>query len=600
DQSNQFNQTSGQEVSVNLTSGGWDLNGQTETVYAFSNSGGTFTTGAGGSLTGVGATITWSGGTNTINDAATVADTHWDVSGGTNTVEGGATGGTLHVQTGGIGFEFTGAGAPNITLNSDATVAGRMLLEGNFSSANTLTGTATITSGGAAANPGFIDLGAGTRTFTIADAAPAIDVEILASIQNGGVTKDGAGTLRFSGVNTYTSPTTVNAGVLSLFGGSAIADSNAVTVTSPGALNVDASETIGSLAGTGSVVLTGSLTAGGNNSSTSFSGVASGGGGFTKEGTGTLTLGAENTYTGGTTVNGGVLELSRPVNSGTGTIRGNLTINNGAIVRTTTTNSLGWGGGTKVNTVNINQGSRLENIASGDQGWGLTVNLDGGELRSNNGVSSTGGQYYSLGGGSSINSLANAGSVTSVISGRINLRESNAANTLTFNVADTPGNATDLLVTAAITQSGTRAIAKTGAGTMLLTGTGTFSGGTTISGGILALGGDSANNQNDASLGTGAVTISNAQLRFGGNAGATVNHFISNAITLNGNAVLGSIDGDQYLQGGVAINGAGNQAFTRWGGKDLIFDSAVSGSGALAIDDETAGGGSGAVRFTTA
>ncbi|MCA9269335.1 MAG: autotransporter-associated beta strand repeat-containing protein, partial [Planctomycetales bacterium] len=117
---------------------------------------------------------------------------------------------------------------------------------------------------------------------------------------------------------------------------------------------------------------------------------------------------------------------------------------------------------------------------------------------------------------------------------------------------------------------------------------------------ILALGGDSANNQNDASLGTGAVTISNAQLRFGGNAGATVNHFISNAITLNGNAVLGSIDGDQYLQGGVAINGTGNLAFTRWGGKDLIFNSAVSGSGALAIDDETAGGGSGAVRFTTA
>ncbi len=129
--------------------GTFNLNGEFETIGSLTtNVGGTFTTGVDGTLIGLGNTITWSGGTNTINAGGTVQDTHWDVSGGTNTVEGdgGTTsgGGTLHVQSGGTGFEFTGAGAPNITLNSDNTAAGRMLLEGNLSVANTITGTATI------------------------------------------------------------------------------------------------------------------------------------------------------------------------------------------------------------------------------------------------------------------------------------------------------------------------------------------------------------------------------------------------------------------------------------------------------------------------
>ena len=44
------------------------------------------------------------------------------------------------MQSGGTGFEFTGAGAPNITLNSDATSAGRMLLENTLFVADGYTG----------------------------------------------------------------------------------------------------------------------------------------------------------------------------------------------------------------------------------------------------------------------------------------------------------------------------------------------------------------------------------------------------------------------------------------------------------------------------
>ena len=144
------------------------------------------------------------------------------------------------------------------------------------------------------------------------------------------------------------------------------------------------------------------------------------GAGIRKTGDGTLTLTAVNSYTGGTTVDDGTLELSRPGNSGSGTIRGTLTVNPGATVKTTTTNSLGWGGGTRVTTLNLN-GGLLDNTATGDQGWGIEINMTGGTLQSNGGVSSSAaGSYFSLGGGSSINSLASP--TTSVIAGRINLR----------------------------------------------------------------------------------------------------------------------------------------------------------------------------------
>ena len=79
-------------------------------------------------------------------------------------------------------------------------------------------------------------------------------------------------------------------------------------------------QTIGSLAGSGTAAVTNSggsdatLTAGGNNSSTSFAGVISDGGTNTtaliKTGSGTLTLSGANTYTGSTTINAGTLALS--------------------------------------------------------------------------------------------------------------------------------------------------------------------------------------------------------------------------------------------------------------------------------------------------
>ncbi|WP_155487144.1 autotransporter-associated beta strand repeat-containing protein, partial [Vibrio harveyi] len=67
-------------------------------------------------------------------------------------------------------------------------------------------------------------------------------------------------------------------------------------------------QTIGSLTGAGSVTLgAATLTAGGDNSSTPFSGTITGTGGLTKTGTGTLTLSGANGYFGATLVDAGTL-----------------------------------------------------------------------------------------------------------------------------------------------------------------------------------------------------------------------------------------------------------------------------------------------------
>lgn len=126
---------------------------------------------------------------------------------------------------------------------------------------------------------------------------------------NGGLTLGGSGgTLILSGANTYDGTTTVNSSTLQLGAANALpapggAASGAVTVNSPGILNLNNfSPTIGNLSGNGSVTLgTGILTTN-PTSATTFSGVISGAGGLNVGGTVVFMLSGNNTYTGTTTI----------------------------------------------------------------------------------------------------------------------------------------------------------------------------------------------------------------------------------------------------------------------------------------------------------
>jgi len=95
--------------------------------------------------------------------------------------------------------------------------------------------------------------------------------------------------------------------------------------------------TVGSIQGTGVVQLgANNLTIGSNNLSTNFSGLiqdggngGGSGGSLTKVGTGTLVLHNLNAYTGGTTINGGKLEVNNESGSGTGS--GPVQVNSGRL-----------------------------------------------------------------------------------------------------------------------------------------------------------------------------------------------------------------------------------------------------------------------------
>ena len=143
------------------------------------------------------------------------------------------------------------------------------------------------------------------------------------------------GTVDLSGTNAYLGSTTAVTGTtLRALSTGALSPASAFTVA--GTLDLNGfSNQIGSLAGSGKVTnggLDGAVLTAGGSSSTTFSGVLQDGTsslGFTKIGTGTLTLTGANTYHGDTTTSGGTLQIGD--GGTTGSIVGNV-INNASLV----------------------------------------------------------------------------------------------------------------------------------------------------------------------------------------------------------------------------------------------------------------------------
>ncbi len=222
------------------------------------------------------------------------------------------------------------------TLTLDAAISGGGALSKSGAGTLILTADNTYT-GGTTINGGTLQLGNGGASGSIVGdvtdngtlAINRSDVFTFGGVisGSGGFAQNGTGTTILTANNTYTGPTEVNAGTLQAGGANVLAPNSAFTVASGATLNLASfDQTIGSLAGAGSVTLgSATFTTGNDNTSTIFAGTISGSGNVIKMGDGTFVLAGTNTYTGNTVVNAGTLEVD-----GTIANSASVTVNAGA------------------------------------------------------------------------------------------------------------------------------------------------------------------------------------------------------------------------------------------------------------------------------
>jgi fibronectin-binding autotransporter adhesin len=133
-----------------------------------------------------------------------------------------------------------------------------------------------------------------------------------------GITKVGNGTFTLASTGNYTGFTRIVAGSIKIDSPLAVQNSTVdMNAEDSGSLTFGTvtEATLGGLSGSRNISLVNetpaavSLTVGGNNQTTAYSGNLIGGGSLTKGGTGTLTVSGNNTYAGPTTVNAGALVI---------------------------------------------------------------------------------------------------------------------------------------------------------------------------------------------------------------------------------------------------------------------------------------------------
>jgi autotransporter-associated beta strand protein len=389
-----------------------------------------------------------------------------------------------------IGLASPGSN-PGLVAIKDAGT-GTEVITTNFTistEAQLLTDLGLINSGGA-------DSGAGVAyTFDFLNSVPlvtggeALNLLTGSSVDDTGTGFTTGGTMK------------VTAGAL-IAGATGAIGSGALSIAAGGTVSlVGFNQTIGDLSGAGAITSTSGTLTEGTANSTSFSGIISGGGAFTKQGAGTLTLSGANSFTGGLSISAGEVLLGATGAAEGAT--GNLTVAAGATLAMAgfnqTVGALSGAGAITLGSGTLTEGNSSSTSFGGViSGTGAVIESGTGTLTLSGANSYTGG--LSINSGEVLLGASGAlegatGNLTVATGGTLALAGFNqtvaalsGAGSINLGAGTlTEGNSTSTSFSGSITGTGAGALIKQGSGTLTLAGGDTLPVGLTIEAGRVDL-----------------------------------------------------------------------------------------------------------------
>jgi autotransporter-associated beta strand protein len=459
--------------------------------------------------------------------------------------------------------------------NASALSTGAVTLGAGNSSGNAVLAVGGAGGGTAVTYTNALTVGAGSGTRTVSNINTNVTAAVGNAVLSGAMTLNKDVTFNITQYTANTHDRITNSGAVSGSGGIIKAGTGILILSNAansfGGLQINAGQvtlqtnaTVTGLSGSGgSLALSGGTLTVNASADSSFGQVISGAGNLTKSGNGMLTLSAANTHSGGVTLSAGTLRAGNDGALGTGafTINAGTFASDGATARTLTNAitlsgnvQLGDGTGTgalTLGSVNLGAATRTMTVSntttfSGAVTNGGLVKAGAGTLNLSNTATSFGALQIDAG---RVAVQTNATiTVLSGTGGDLSL----AGGTLTVNA--TADSSFGQVI------SGAGALAKSGAGTVTLAASNSYSGGTTLSAGVLRLGDNSALGTGTLALtasstltsdGATARTIANAVTLGSGSANVTSTFGEATtgagALTLSGPVTLGGTTGQRIL-----------------------------------------------------